>query len=86
MSDTHEYLVDLYMKDEEDTIKTFAYNHFQVIDLMVSNEDVLEINLITNIDSKESWQLNPGSLNELRLLRNKIEHTDVLNALEQIDT
>jgi hypothetical protein len=75
----NEYLIDILTIDGEDTLKTFAYNHYEVIDFIVTSNNITELNLITNIDSKESWNVKPGSLQKLRSLRNKIQNKDLIN-------
>jgi hypothetical protein len=85
VSNINEYLVNISTIDGEDTIKTFAYNHIQVVDLIVVNEHILEFNSITNIDTKKSWNSKPGSLKELRLLRNKIKNKENINLIENIN-
>tara|TARA_B110000003_G_C16164761_1_gene345089 strand:- start:108 stop:380 length:273 start_codon:yes stop_codon:yes gene_type:complete len=85
MSNINEYLIDILTIDGKETLKTFASNHFEVIDLIVISKSIFEFNLITNTDTKESWNLKPGSLQKLRLLRNKIKNKDHIKLIENIN-
>lgn len=67
-----EYIVTVIMDNKQDELKTYASSTMQVLDSMVSFEDVQAIKSIYRVKDKKTWQHVDADLPKLRALRNKI--------------
>lgn len=68
-----EYLVEVLIDDEPETLKTFANSIYSVIDSMISFEGVQDIFKVTNTSNDTIWNVEEMDVNYLRKLRSGID-------------
>lgn len=68
-----EYLVEVLIDDEPETLKTFANSIYSVIDSMISFEGVQDIFKVTNTSNDTIWNVEEMDVNYLRKLRSEID-------------
>lgn len=68
-----EYLVEVLIDDEPETLKTFANSIYSVIDSMISFEGVQDIFKVTNTSNDTIWSVEEMDVNYLRKLRSGID-------------
>ena len=68
-----EYLVEVLIDDEPETLKTFANSIYSVIDSMITFEGVQDIFKVTNTSNDTIWNVEGMDVNYLRKLRSEID-------------
>jgi|TARA_B100000073_G_scaffold345587_1_gene354991 hypothetical protein len=68
-----EYLVEVLIDDEPETLKTFANSIYSVIDSMITFEGVQDIFKVTNTSNDTIWNVEEMDVNYLRKLRSEID-------------
>ena len=68
-----EYLVEVLIDDEPETLKTFANSIYSVIDSMITFEGVQDIFKVTNTSNDTIWNVEEMDVNYLRKLRSGID-------------
>jgi len=73
-----EYLVEVLIDNREETLKTWAYSIYAVIDSMITFESVQDIFKVTNTSCDKTWDVEGMDIEYLRSLRSEIDPT-ILN-------
>ena len=68
-----EYLVEVLIDDEPETLKTFANSIYSVIDSMITFEGVQDIFKVPNTSNDTIWNVEEMDVNYLRKLRSEID-------------
>ena len=68
-----EYLVEVLIDDEPETLKTFANSIYSVIDSMITFEGVQDLFKVTNTSNDTTWNVEEMDVNYLRKLRSEID-------------
>jgi len=69
-----EYIVDVIFDGNKEQLKTYSASPMEVVDSMISFENVSAINKITRQTDKKNWSFDNKNLTRLRELRDLIDN------------
>tara|TARA_R110002012_G_scaffold244224_1_gene418919 strand:- start:276 stop:527 length:252 start_codon:yes stop_codon:yes gene_type:complete len=79
-----EYIVDVIFDGNKEQLKTYSASPWEVVDSMLSFENVSAINKITRQTDKKNWSFDNDNIQSLRELRDSINNkTDIIQELRR---
>ena len=79
-----EYIVDVIFDGNKEQLKTYSASPMEVVDSMLSFENVSAINKITRQTDKKNWSFDNDNIQSLRELRDSINNkTDIIQELRR---
>ena len=77
-----EYIVDVIFDGKKEQLKTYSASPMEVVDSMISFDEVSAINNITRLTDKKNWSFDNKNLIGLRELRDEINNEgDIMKEL-----
>ena len=79
-----EYIVDVIFDGNKEQLKTYSASPMEVVDSMLSFENVSAINKITRQTDKKNWSFDNDNIQSLRELRDSINNeADIIQELRR---
>lgn len=79
-----EYLVDVLIDGDRETLKSFGNSIYAIIDSMITLESVEDVFFVTRTSDNQTWDVENIDLVRLRAMRNDIDPNDLAESLHKM--
>jgi len=79
-----EYLVDVLIDGDRETLKSFGNSIYAIIDSMITLESVEDVFFVTRTKDSQTWDVENIDLVRLRTMRNDIDPNALAESLHKI--
>ena len=79
-----EYLVDVLIDGDRETLKSFGNSIYAIIDSMITLESVENVFFVTRTKDSQTWDVENIDLVRLRAMRNDIDPNALAESLHKI--
>ncbi len=79
-----EYLVDVLIDGDRETLKSFGNSIYAIIDSMITLESVEDVFFVTRTSDNQTWDVENIDLVRLRAMRNDINPNDLAESLHKM--
>ena len=79
-----EYLVDVLIDGDRETLKSFGNSIYAIIDSMITLESVEDVFFVTRTKDSQTWDVENIDLVRLRAMRNDIDPNALAESLHKI--